>query len=209
MSLKLKNTPIEALKSSKVGKFVTKFIPSKAFLGIMDDEIEVEPHNLLKVIEFLKDSSKFEMHILLSICGADYPAKSSRFQVVYHLLSVTQNHRLRIVVPVNEQVSVPSVTQLFGAACWYEREVWDLYGIKFSENDDLRRILTDYGFNGHPLRKDFPLTGFKEVRYDDESQKVVYEDVYLTQEYRNFDTLSPWEGSKPNSLPGDEKATKE
>lgn len=197
---------LKALKASKVGGLVVKFIPSKK--GDMNDSIHLEPKNFLKVIKFLKEDLRFEYHILLDICGADYPSNDKRFEVVYHLLSVTKNDRLRIIVGVNEDEFIPSVTDLFMSAGWYEREVWDLYGIKFTHNDDLRRILTDYGFEGHPLRKDFPLSGFKEVRYDEVLQDVVYEDVYLTQEYRDFDTLSPWEGGKPSRLPGDEKATK-
>lgn len=198
---------LKVLKASKISNLIAKFTSSNK-KDDMNDSIRIEPKNLLKVIQFLKEDSNFEYQILLDICGADYPSNDKRFEVVYHLLSVTKNSRLRIIVGVNENEFVPSVTSLFMSAGWYEREVWDLYGIKFTHNDDLRRILTDYGFEGHPLRKDFPLSGFKEVRYDEASQDIVYEDVYLTQEYRNFDTLSPWEGGKPNKLPGDEKATK-
>lgn len=213
MPVKPQSGVVDVLKTSKIANLIAKFINvnhKKSAVGIaQDQEIVVEAQNLVKVLEFLKDNSAFQMQMLIGICGADYPANNKRFEVIYQLLSVTKNHRLRVVVQLNANDVVPSVTGLYKAAAWYEREIWDLYGIKFSGNDDLRRILTDYGFNGHPLRKDFPLTGFKEVRYDDESQKVVYEDVYLTQEYRNFDTLSPYEGTQPTNLPGDEKATKE
>ncbi|HIE20639.1 MAG TPA: NADH-quinone oxidoreductase subunit C, partial [Rhodospirillales bacterium] len=137
--------------------------------------------------------------------GVDYPDRSPRFEVVYNLLSLAHNNRVRVKIRTDEETPVPSATGVFSAANWWEREVWDLYGIYFSEHPDLRRILTDYGFEGHPLRKDFPLTGYVELRYDDEQKRVVYEPVKLTQEYRDFDFLSPWEGVQ-RMLPGDEKA---
>jgi NADH-quinone oxidoreductase subunit C len=142
---------------------------------------------------------------LLDIAGVDYPEREQRFEVVYHLLSPKQNLRVRVKIAADEDTQVPSVVDLFPAANWYEREAFDLYGILFSGHPDLRRILTDYGFAGHPLRKDFPLTGYVEVRYDDEKKRVVYEPVKLPQEFRNFDFLSPWEGTE-YVLPGDEKA---
>ncbi len=140
---------------------------------------------------------------MLDVAGVDYPDREARFDVVYHLLSMKQNQRVRVKLPAAEHMPVPSVTAVFSAAGWWEREAWDLYGIFFADHPDLRRILTDYGFEGHPLRKDFPLTGYVELRYDDEQKRVVYEPVKLTQEFRTFDFLSPWEGI---SLPGDEKA---
>lgn len=196
------STQIKAIKASKIGKYVLSASSQNS-----EDEIVIDASHIDKVIEFLSSSAKFQLHILLDICGADLPKEEKRFEVVYHLLSLTENKRLRIRAKAADGEVVPSVTFIFNSAAWYEREIWDMYGVKFSGNPDLRRILTDYGFEGHPLRKDFPLTGYKEVRYDYSTQKVVYEDVYLTQEYRDFDTLSPWEGAN-YKLPGDEKATK-
>jgi len=146
-----------------------------------------------------------QFKLLVDICGVDYPDRDERFEVVYNLLSLSHNSRVRVKVEVAEDVPVPSVTGVFSCANWWEREAWDLYGIPFSDHPDLRRILTDYGFEGHPLRKDFPLTGYVEVRYDDARKRVVYEPVKLTQEFRTFDFLSPWEGTS-TLLPGDEKA---
>jgi NADH-quinone oxidoreductase subunit C len=163
---------------------------------------------IVKVLKTLRDDPDFRFTILLDMCGVDWPEREQRFDVVYHLLSITQNQRLRIKLTTDEDTPVPSATSVFSSAGWYEREAWDLYGIMFSDHPDLRRILTDYGFEGHPLRKDFPLTGFVEVRYDEEQKRVVYEPVKLTQEFRTFDFLSPWEGMTP-LLPGDEKATKD
>ena len=162
--------------------------------------------DIVRVLTFLRDDVLCQFKILLDVCGVDYPERPERFDVVYHLLSLTQNARIRVKVTTDEDTPVPSVTSVFNAANWWEREAWDLYGIFFAEHPDLRRILTDYGFEGHPLRKDFPLTGYVEVRYDEVQKRVVYEPVNLTQEYRNFDFLSPWEGIQ-QQLPGDEKAT--
>jgi len=162
--------------------------------------------DIVRVLTFLRDDVLCQFKILLDVCGVDYPERTERFDVVYHLLSLTQNARIRVKVTTDEDTPVPSVTSVFNAANWWEREAWDLYGIFFAEHPDLRRILTDYGFEGHPLRKDFPLTGYVEVRYDDAQKRVVYEPVNLTQEFRNFDFLSPWEGIQQH-LPGDEKAT--
>ncbi|MFO0987889.1 MAG: NADH-quinone oxidoreductase subunit C [Alphaproteobacteria bacterium] len=161
---------------------------------------------IAKVLKTLRDDADFRFTILVDVCGADWPEREQRFDVVYHLLSLSQNQRIRVKVTTNEDTPVPSVTGVFSSAGWYEREAWDLYGILFADHPDLRRILTDYGFEGHPLRKDFPLTGFVEVRYDEEQKRVVYEKVKLTQDFRSFDFLSPWEGMTP-LLPGDEKAT--
>lgn len=162
----------------------------------------VEKEKLLEVVEFIKQEKNIEMHQLIGICGVDYPAEMERFQVVYFFLSMTKNTRMRIITKTAEGREVPSLVALHPAAGWYEREVFDLFGIEFANHPDMRRILTDYDFSGHPLRKDFPVTGEVEVRYDGE--KVVYEPVLLTQEFRNFDFTSPWSGY----LPGDEKASK-
>ncbi|MGH6662685.1 MAG: NADH-quinone oxidoreductase subunit C [Rhodospirillales bacterium] len=161
--------------------------------------------SIAKVLTFLRDNVNCQFKLLVDICGADYPEREQRFEVVYNLLSLTHNNRIRVKVATDEQTPVPSATGVFSAANWFEREAWDLFGIYFSDHPDLRRILTDYGFEGHPLRKDFPLTGYVEVRYDDEQKRVVYEPVKLTQEFRSFDFLSPWEGVQ-QVLPGDEKA---
>lgn len=154
----------------------------------------------------LRDDPRFACEQLMDLCGVDWPERQPRFEVVYNLLSVSLNHRLRVVVTVDEDTLVPSVHKLWPVATWWERECWDMFGIRFSGQPDHRRILTDYGFEGHPLRKDFPLTGYTEVRYDTERQSVVYEPVKLTQDFRNFDFVSPWEGML--TLPGDEKAHK-
>ena len=156
------------------------------------------------VINFLRDDSLCKFGSLIDICGVDYPERERRFDVVYHMLSMAHNTRIRIKVTTDETVPVHSITSLFPNADWYEREAFDMYGILFDEHPDLRRILTDYGFEGYPLRKDFPLSGFVEVRYDEERKAVVYEPVNLPQEYRSFDFMSPWEGAK-YVLPGDEK----
>ncbi len=160
---------------------------------------------IVKVLTFLRDDPKCEFQLLVDLCGADYPNRPERFEVVYNLLSLTQNRRVRVKVMTDETTPVPSVAEVYSTANWFEREAWDLYGVFFSGHPDLRRILTDYGFEGHPLRKDFPLTGHVEVRYDDEQKRVVYEPVKLTQEFRTFDFLSPWEGITKVVLPGDEK----
>lgn len=161
--------------------------------------------DLIAMLLFLRDGAETHFKQLVDLCGVDYPDREPRFDVVYHLLSHRHNTRLRLKVRTDEDSSVPSATAVFSAAGWYEREAWDLYGIFFSDHPDLRRLLTDYGFNGHPLRKDFPLTGRVEVRYDVEQKRVVYEPVSLTQEFRTFDFMSPWEGAE-YVLPGDEKA---
>jgi NADH-quinone oxidoreductase subunit C len=156
---------------------------------------------------FTRLRNEFAFAQVMDICGVDFPERAARFDVVYNLLSVTRNERIRVVVPTDEQTPVDSVSALWPCATWWEREVWDLFGIRFEGLADHRRIVTDYGFEGHPLRKDFPLTGYVEVHYDDERKAVVYDKVKLTQEFRNFDFLSPWEGM--TSLPGDEKASGE
>lgn len=161
---------------------------------------------IVKVLKFLRDDPACHFSVLVDICGVDNPGRAKRFDVVYHLLSMHQNQRVRVKLETDEDTQVPSVVGVFPAANWFEREAFDLYGILFSGHPDLRRILTDYGFTGHPLRKDFPLTGFVEVRYDDELKRVAYEPVKLTQEFRNFDFESPWEAAE-YLLPGDEKAS--
>lgn len=167
--------------------------------------IEVEPKQIVKVLRFLRDDGECRFVCFIDICGADYPEREKRFDVVYHLLSPYKNQRIRVKVRADEEGPVPSVIGVFPAADWFERETFDLYGVLFEGHPDLRRILTDYGFSGHPLRKDFPLTGHVEVRYDDLQKRVVYEPVKLVQEFRKFDYLSPWEGTD-YVLPGDEKA---
>ena len=171
------------------------------------DELSVlvETSEIQKVLVFLRDDINCQFKVLMELCGVDYPERENRFEVVYCLLSLSRNIRLKIRVSANERIPVPSVAGVFSSAGWWEREVWDLFGIFFSGHPDLRRILSDYGFEGHPLRKDFPLTGYMEVRYDDSQKRVVYEPVSLTQEFRDFDFMSPWEGIQ-KVLPGDEKA---
>ena len=171
------------------------------------DELTVDARadQVVRVLKFLKDDPRCRFEQLTDLCGVDYPERDPRFDVVYHLLSMSHNCRLRLKIGVNEDQPVPSVTGIYPSAGWWERETWDLYGIYFAGNPDLRRLLTDYGFDGHPLRKDFPLTGYVELRYDSEQKRVVYEPVKLTQEFRRFDFLSPWEGAS-YPLPGDEKA---
>ncbi|NBW09614.1 MAG: NADH-quinone oxidoreductase subunit C [Caulobacteraceae bacterium] len=161
---------------------------------------------VLEVLTALRD--RFEFQQLMDLCGVDYPERADRFDVVYHLLSLTRNARIRVKVATNETDPVPSAVSVYPSAGWFEREAFDMYGMIFSDHPDMRRMLTDYGFQGHPLRKDFPMTGYVEVRYDEEQKRVVYEPVKLTQEFRNFDFLSPWEGAEYPApvLPGDEKA---
>jgi NADH-quinone oxidoreductase subunit C len=161
--------------------------------------------DVVRVVTFLRDDPRCRFVSFVDICGADYPGRERRFDVVYHFLSPYLNHRIRLKVEADETTAVPSLVAVFPAANWFEREVYDLYGVLFSGHPDLRRILTDYGFEGHPLRKDFPMTGFVEVRYDEAQGRVVYQPVSLSQEFRNFDFLSPWEGTD-YVLPGDEKA---
>ncbi|MCS6890907.1 MAG: NADH-quinone oxidoreductase subunit C [Rhodovarius sp.] len=165
--------------------------------------LHVARERLLPTMALLRDHPTLAFAQCMDICGVDWPAREERFDVVYNLLSLQWNRRLRVIVRAGESTPVPSVAGLWPSATWYERECWDMYGIVFDGQPDLRRLLTDYGFEGHPLRKDFPLTGFVELRYDEERKQVVYEPVSLTQDYRNFDFLSPWEAM--TTLPGDEK----
>ena len=189
--------------------YLKAHLPKEAEIGSKDDACAITLYDVEKlhdVLAFLRDDEKSRYAQLIDVSGSDYPERDERFEVVYNLLSLKLNRRIRIYLRIEEDVSVPSVVPLFNAANWFEREVFDMYGIVFDEHPDLRRILTDYGFSGHPLRKDFPLTGHVEVRYDFEKERVVYEPVHLPQEFRQFDFASPWEG--PNYvLPGDEKAS--
>jgi NADH-quinone oxidoreductase subunit C len=175
--------------------------------GIAYEEltIEVAADDIIAVVTALRDDPELRFVSFVDLCGVDYPEREKRFDVVYHFLSPYKNHRIRIKVATDADTPVPSISDVFPAATWFEREAYDFYGILFTGNPDFRRILTDYGFRGHPLRKDFPLTGFVEVRYSNEQRRVVYEPVKLPQEFRNFDFLSPWEGTE-YVLPGDEKA---
>ena len=163
-----------------------------------------EAARIKEVLTFLRDDPACQFICFTDLSGADYPDREKRFEVIYQLLAPTLNHRIRVKIATDEATPVPTATSVFPAADWYEREVYDFFGVLFSGHPDLRRILTDYGFDGHPLRKDFPMTGFVEVRYDDQEKRVRYEPVRLDQEFRQFDFLSPWEGAP---LPGDEKAT--
>jgi NADH-quinone oxidoreductase subunit C len=178
------------------------FIEAKEAVG--EVSITVARDSIVEVCTMLRD--RFEYQQLMEIAGVDYPQRPERFEVVYHLLSLTRNHRIRVRVSTDEDMAVPSVTGIWPVAGWLEREVFDLYGVIFDGNNDLRRILTDYGFRGHPFRKDFPLSGYVELRYNEEQKRVVYEPVSLPQDFRSFDFLSPWEGAQ-YILPGDEKVS--
>ena len=167
--------------------------------------VHTNGEDIIPLMRFLRDDNRTQFVSFIDVCGVDYPGNEKRFEVVYHLLSPKQNLRLRVKLMTDEETPIPSVTGIYPGADWFEREAYDMYGILFTGHPDLRRILTDYGFDGHPLRKDFPLTGYVEVRYDDEAKRVVYEPVELRQEFRDFDYESPWEGAE-YILPGDEKA---
>lgn len=172
--------------------------------------ITVARAEIAGVLKTLRDAPEHRYEMLMDLCGADFPARPERFEIIYNLLSLSKNRRLRLKVTTDENTPVPTVVGVYSTAGWFERECWDLFGVKFAGHPDLRRILTDYGFEGHPLRKDFPLTGYVEVRYDDALKRVVYEPLQLPQDYRNFDFMSPWEGmtnvQQRMVLPGDEKA---
>jgi NADH-quinone oxidoreductase subunit C len=167
--------------------------------------VTARANEIVRVMQFLRDDPRCQFWCIIDVTAVDWPQREKRFDVVYHLLSPRQNARVRVKVETDEGTPVPSIVSVFRGADWFEREAYDLYGVLFSGHPDLRRLLTDYGFEGHPLRKDFPLTGFVEVRWDDELKRVVYDPVRLAQEFRNFDFLSPWEGAE-YMLPGDEKA---
>ncbi len=170
--------------------------------------LTVKRDRLVETIKFLRDDKKCAFNQLMDITAVDYPEEAERFEIVYHLLSLSKNTRVRVKCTTDEEAPIDTITDLYPTANWFEREVWDMYGVFFAGHPDMRRILTDYGFEGHPLRKDFPLTGFVELRYDQQQKRCVYEPVKLTQDYRNFDFLSPWEGMTDMQLPGDEKAAK-
>jgi len=172
-------------------------------VGLDGLTVEIDAGSVERVLLYLRDTQEFRT--LIDICGVDWPEREKRFDVVYHLLSLTKNRRIRVKLQVGEDTAVPTAVGVYPAANWFEREVFDMYGVPFADHPDLRRILTDYGFSGYPLRKDFPLTGYVELRYDDELKRVVYQPVQLVQEFRDFDFMSPWEGA-PHILPGDEKA---
>jgi NADH-quinone oxidoreductase subunit C len=197
----------QALK--ELGDYITDEAGShvtKSELALGELILWTKPSSVPALLTLLRDNPRCRFNMLVDLCGVDYPEREQRFEVVYNLLSLPHNRRVRVKVPTDEATPVPSVASIYRAAGWFEREAWDLYGILFSDHEDLRRLLTDYGFEGHPMRKDFPLTGYVEVRYDEEQKRVVYENVSLTQEFRTFDFLSPWEGML--HLPGDEKAGK-
>jgi NADH-quinone oxidoreductase subunit C len=170
--------------------------------------LDVDPAHLVEAVRHLRDDPSCLFVSFIDLTAVDYPTRAQRFEVVTHLLSPRHNRRIRVKVAADEDTPVPSLCELYPAANWFEREAYDLFGVLFSGHPDLRRLLTDYGFDGHPLRKDFPMTGYVEVRYSDEQKRVVYEPVRLNQEYRKFDFLSPWEGAGDYVLPGDEKASK-
>ncbi len=208
MPQKAETPQLEDISETVRARFDKAIKPKLAF-GEITLTLARSEH-LPALIKFLRDNLSCAFSILVDLCAADYPEREKRFEVVYHLLSITQNQRIRVKISAGENEPVPSITSLFPAAGWYEREAFDLYGVLFAGNPDLRRLLTDYGFEGHPLRKDFPLTGFVELRYDEERKRTAYEPVRLVQEYRNFDFLSPWEGPQgegPQSAP-DEKGKK-
>ena len=187
----------ESIKSA-LGGVVAGVTVSRGELSL-----DVAAADILKVMVHLRNAEDFK--ILVDLCGTDWPERPKRFDVVYHLLSLTKNVRVRVKAQVGEGESIASIIGVYPAAGWFEREAFDMYGVAFSDHPDMRRILTDYGFSGYPLRKDFPLTGYVELRYDDELKRVVYQPVQLVQEFRDFDFMSPWEGA-PHILPGDEKA---
>ena len=199
-------TPVELPPLVKLGQAI-QANSAGTVLGFKVEYGELTIHaqreRICEVLAHLRDGPDCRFHQLVDICGADYPERARRFDVVYHLLSMIKNHRIRVKVQTDEDTPVPTATSVFPSADWFEREAFDMYGIFFEGHPDLRRILTDYGFHGHPMRKDFPMSGYVEVRYDDELKRVVYEPIKMT-EWRSWDFLSPWEGM----LPGDEKATK-
>lgn len=200
---------LEALK--ELGEQIAAALPEAVIdVEVVHGElmVRVQRNAIVRVLKFLRDDSACHFKCLMDVCGVDYPGRDERFEVVYNLLSLRHNQRIRIKLTTDEETPVPSVTGVFNSAGWWEREAWDLFGIYFSDHPDLRRILTDYGFEGHPMRKDFPLTGFVEMRYDEAQKRVIYEPVQLTQEFRRFDFMSPWESAE-YVLPGDEKAGNE
>ena len=198
------NQALKELGDYIIGEIASHVTKSEFVVGELI--LWTTPASVTQLLTFLRDNPRCRFNMLVDVCGVDYPEREQRFEVVYNLLSLPHNLRIRVKLATDEATPVPSVATVYRTAGWFEREAWDLYGIFFSDHDDLRRLLTDYGFEGHPMRKDFPLTGYVEVRYDEEQKRVVYETVKLTQEFRSFDFLSPWEGML--HLPGDEKAEK-
>jgi NADH-quinone oxidoreductase subunit C len=193
---------------NKLGETIASALPGSIvghWLAHGELTVTTTVRDIVKVMTFLRDDERCQFWCFIDITAVDWPSRERRFDIVYHLLSPKQNARVRVKLEVDEATPVPSIIDVFPGANWFERELYDLYGVQVTGHPDMRRLLTDYGFEGHPLRKDFPLTGFVEVRYDDEQKRVVYEPVRLTQEFRNFDFLSPWEGPG-YPLPGDEKA---
>ncbi len=196
---------------TELGEYIVGLVPDRVqSFALINGELVLtaQAAHIVPLLTFLRDDEACRFTQLMDVTAVDYPARPARFEVVYSLLSLTKNRRIRVKLAVEEGVGVPSACEVFPAANWYEREVWDMYGVFFMYHPDLRRILTDYGFEGHPQRKDFPLTGYVELRYDDDQKRVVYEKVKLNQAYRSFDFLSPWEGTDyaQPTLPGDEKA---
>ncbi len=197
---------VDALRT--LGDHVAASMPGvvlETSLAFGELTLRVARDKIVDVVTFLRDDEKCRFITIVDVCGVDYPEREERLEVVYHLMSPTRNDRIRLKVRTDESTPVPSITHVFPGANWFEREAYDMLGVLFSGHPDLRRLLTDYGFEGHPLRKDFPMTGYVEVRYDDQEKRVKYEPVKLTQEYRQFDFLSPWEGVD-YPLPGDEKS---
>ena len=194
---------LEEIRDALEGKYDDEVTGAAFAFGELT--VTVRKEAIEKVLTFLRDDAACRFRQLIDICGVDYPKREPRFDVVYHLLSMKHNVRVRVKVAVAEDEPVPTVTGVYAAANWFEREAWDMYGIFFDGHPDPRRMLTDYGFEGHPLRRDFPMTGYVEMRYDEEKKRCVYEPVTLVQDYRSFDFLSPWEGAQA-ILPGDEKA---
>ncbi len=198
---------LEILKDFLITSKYSQFINE---INIKNGEvfIIIESNQAKPLIQFLKNNESFPFQLLVDLCCVDNLGTEKRYQIVYNLLSLTKNLRITVKTDLDEQNNIETISDIYSAANWYEREAWDMYGILFIGHPDLRRILTDYGFEGHPMRKDFPLTGFVEVRYDSEEKKVLYEKVKLAQDFRNFNFNSPWQGTE-YILPGDEKATKE
>jgi NADH-quinone oxidoreductase subunit C len=196
---------------NQLGETIARALPGavkSATVAFGELTLDVEPGAIAKVIAHLRDDPACEFKLLIDLCGVDWPQRPKRFDVVYHLLSLSTNARVRVKAQLGEKETIASIVALHPSANWFEREAFDMFGIVFTDHPDMRRILTDYGFSGFPLRKDFPLTGYVEVRYDDELKRVVYQPVQLVQEFRDFDFMSPWEGAKYVIPPGDEKATK-
>ncbi|MBU6235962.1 MAG: NADH-quinone oxidoreductase subunit C [Alphaproteobacteria bacterium] len=205
-----RKVPTEAM-TALAAKIAEKFSFAVTGTSFAQDElvIHAKAPEIAMLLSALRDDVETALTQLIDVTAVDWPTKADRFEVVYQLLSLRYNVRVRVKITTDEDTPVPSVVKVFSSALWMEREVWDMYGITFEGNPDLRRILTDYGFEGHPLRKDFPLTGFVELRYDEAQARVVYEPVKLTQDFRMFDNMSPWEAMTTVQLPGDEKATKQ